>query len=125
MTTTAPTRRHRALVVVALALLVVPGLVGFDAWPLTAWRLFSADRTDHQTRWGLRAAQPGAAPMPVSLEELPLRYRNAEWPLSRLGRARDARREAVCRALLGAVRDERPEVARLEIVRDAAADRPE
>ena len=36
-----PTRLQRRVVVIALVLLFLPGLIGFDAWPLTAWRLFS------------------------------------------------------------------------------------
>ncbi len=113
-----PTRRQRALVLGALALLAVPGLIGFEAWPLTAWRLFSAERGEAQTRWGLVATSEREVGQPVSLEDLPLRYRNAEWPLADLGGASHERREEVCRALLHAVREELPGVVEVSIVRE-------
>src|SRR3546814_19860999 len=80
----APGRGPRALVVGALVLLLVPGVIGFDAWPLTAWRLFSLARDDDQTRWVLEAEISDGAARVVSLEELPLRYRNAEWQMAEL-----------------------------------------
>ena len=82
-----PTRLQRGVVVAALALLLVPGLIGFDAWPLTGWRLFSLARTDRQTRWVVETLDANDVATPFSLEQLPMRYRNAEWPLSDLGHA--------------------------------------
>ena len=55
---------------------------------------------------------------PFSLEQLPMRYRNAEWPMSNLGHASDHRREAVCQALFAAVRADHHRAAGLDIVRD-------
>src|SRR3546814_14523051 len=80
----APGRGPRALVVGALVLLLVPGVIGFDAWPLTAWRLFSLARDDDQTRWVLEAAISDGDARVVSLPALPPRYRNAEWPMAEL-----------------------------------------
>jgi hypothetical protein len=56
----------------------------------------------------------------VSLEELPLGYRHAEWPLADLPGASTERREAVCQALLGAVVEVEPETAALRIASDRA-----
>src|SRR3546814_20788025 len=49
----------------------------------------------------------------VDLEQLPMAFRNAAWPLADLLRASDERREAVCRALLDAGRVVDPVVAGL------------
>lgn len=113
-----PTRGAKRLVTVVLVLLLVPGLIGFEAWPMSAWRLFSLSRTDRQTRWVLDAVDDTGAVERVSLEQLPLRYRHAEWPMAELPGASDASREAVCQALLAPVDDVVPDVAALRIVRD-------
>jgi hypothetical protein len=103
---------------VLFALLLVPGVVGFDAWPLTAWRLF-ADRGDSQTRWEIAVVADDGELVPVDLDELPIAFRNAEWIMADLPPAGtdDARREEVCQALLSGVRAHvAPEAAVLAIV---------
>jgi hypothetical protein len=113
-----PSPGARRLVAVALVLLLVPGLVGFEAWPLTAWRLFSLSRGERQTQWLIDAVTTDGTARTVSLEELPLRYRHAAWPMADLPRESERRREDVCRALLEATRDVVPDVVELRIVRD-------
>jgi hypothetical protein len=108
-------------VAVALVLLVVPGLVGFDLWPLTAWRLFSLARGDTQTHWVLDAVDADGTTHGVSLERLPLPYRTAEWPMAELPHQSTARRDAVCGALLAAVVEVRPDAVALRLVRDRQA----
>jgi hypothetical protein len=119
--TDAVPRSTRVFVGVLFALLLVPGLVGFDAWPLTAWRLFSADRGNTQSRWEVAVVTPGGATEPLDLDELPIAFRNAEWILAGLpsAGAGDARREEVCQALLAGVREHaEPDAAGLVIVRN-------
>lgn len=111
-------RAARVLVAVLFVLLLVPGVIGFDAWPLTGWRLFSLSRDAEQTRWVLQAVDGSGAERVVSLEELPLRYRHAEWPMAELPGASQAQRDAVCEALLGAVVDVHPATAALDLARD-------
>jgi hypothetical protein len=113
-------RSARWLVGVLFVLLLVPGLVGFDAWPLTGWRLFSLARDETQTLWVLEAADEAGSSRRVELEELPLRYRHAEWPMADLPGASTERRQAVCEALLGAVIELHPGTAELRIARDRA-----
>jgi len=110
----------RVLVTILFVLLLVPGVIGFDAWPLTGWRLFSLSRGPEQTRWVIEAVDQDGAHRVVSLEELPLRYRHAEWPMSELPGASDARRTAVCEALLTPVRQILPDTRELVIARDHA-----
>jgi hypothetical protein len=113
-------RSARGLVGLLFVLLLVPGLVGFDAWPLTGWRLFSLARDETQTLWVLEAVDEDGSSRRVDLEELPLRYRHAEWPMADLPGASTERRQAVCEALLGAVIDLDPGTAELRIARDQA-----
>ena len=102
------------------ALLLVPGVVGFDAWPLTGWRLFSVSRDADQTRWVIRATDEDGDTRTVSLEDLPLRYRHAEWPMSELPGASAERRRAVCEALFEPVAAVEPSTVELTIARDHA-----
>jgi hypothetical protein len=113
-------RSARVFVAVLFALLLVPGVVGFDAWPLTGWRLFSVSRDADQTRWVIRATDEDGETRTVSLEELPLRYRHAEWPMSELPGASAERRGAVCEALFEAVATVDPTTVELTIARDRA-----
>lgn len=113
-------RAARVFVAVLFALLLVPGVIGFDAWPLTGWRLFSVSRDADQTRWVIEATDADRASRVVSLEELPLRYRHAEWPMAELPGASDERRDAVCRALLRPVLEVEPDTTELTIARDHA-----
>lgn len=85
---------------------------------MTAWRLFSLSRGERQTAWGVHAVTADGAERPVSFEELPLRYRHAAWPIAELPRASDARREAVCQALLEPTLDVVPDLVALHLVRD-------
>jgi hypothetical protein len=113
-------RSARLFVGLLFVLLLVPGVIGFDAWPLTGWRLFSLSRDADQTRWVLEAVDGAGERRVVSLEELPLRYRHAEWPIAELPGASEARRGDVCQALLGAVADAHPGAVALTLGRDHA-----
>lgn len=112
-------RAARRFVAVLLAAMLVPGIVGFEAWPLTGWRLFSLSRDESQSRWVVQAVDGEGEVDVVSLEELPLGYRHAEWPMADLPRASDRQREAVCEALADAVADVRPGVAEVRLAKDA------
>lgn len=111
-------RAARIFVALLLVLMLVPGLIGFDAWPLTGWRLFSLARDATQTRWVIEGVDAGGARHVVNLEDLPLAYRHAEWPMADLPGASTARRDAVCRALLGGVAKIEPATVALVIARD-------
>ena len=113
-----PSPGARLLVVVALVLLLVPGLLAIEAWPVTAWRLFSLSRGDRQTEWRIDAVTADGTARTVSLEELPLRYRHAAWPMADLPGRSERRREDVCQALLEATREVVPDLVELRIVRD-------
>lgn len=113
-------RSARILVAILFVLLLVPGVIGFDVWPLTGWRLFSLSRDADQSFWVLEAVDGDGERQVVSLEELPLRYRHAAWPMAELRGASAARRDAVCLALLDPVVDVHPSTVELVIARDHA-----
>lgn len=113
-------RSARILVAVLFVLLLVPGVVGFDLWPLTGWRLFSLSRGATQNFWVLEAVDGEGEREVVSFEELPLRYRHAAWPIADLQGASTAERDGVCQALLERVVDVHPDTVELAIGRDHA-----
>ena len=112
-------RPARWLVAVLMALLLVPGVIGFDMWPLTGWRLFSLSRDGTQNRWVVEAVDADGGVSTVSLEELPLGYRHAEWVMADLPGSSAARQADVCQALAGAVADVRPDAVEVAITKDA------
>ncbi|HEY8527197.1 MAG TPA: hypothetical protein VIL48_19670 [Acidimicrobiales bacterium] len=111
-------RAGRWLAGAVLVLLIVPGVLGLEAWPLTGWKLFSLSRDASQTAWVIEAVDAEGGSDTVDPEELPLGYRHAEWPMAELRTASDARRQAVCEALLGAVVDVEPGTVAVNILRD-------
>jgi hypothetical protein len=125
------TRGARLWVYALLVLLLVPGVIGFDAWPLTGWRLFSLSRDADQNEWGLDAETPDGVQR-VDLEQLPLAYRNAAWPLDHALHASDRRKAEICDALAIGVRHAVPDATALVVVRlhrhmtdDGPVDTPE
>jgi hypothetical protein len=113
-----PTKAVGLFVGVILALLVVAALMGFEAWPLTEWRLFSLARGADQTHWEIDAITADGARIPVDLDRLPMAYHLAEWPMAELPDEDDARRDDVCGALLEGVRQEIPDAMGLRVVRN-------
>ena len=113
-------RSARILVGILFLLMLVPGVIGFDAWPLTGWRLFSLSRGAEQSFWVLEAVDADGDRRVVSLEELPLRYRHAAWPMAELRGASDDERDELCTALFNAVVDVHPDTDELVIARDDA-----
>jgi hypothetical protein len=113
-----PTRAPRALVVGALVVLLVAGLREVEAWPLTAWRLFSGTRGDEQTGWALQTVDTAGEVAPFSLADLPVGYRLATWPLGDLPAGPSAEGDALCAELLARVIEAQPDTAQLRILRD-------
>ena len=108
----------RLFVGVLLVLLLVGPCGGVEAWPVTRWRLFSANRQATDTRWLVQSVGADGSASTVSLEELPLGYRHAEWPMADLPRKSEARRQQVCEALGPAVADARPGTRKVALVKD-------
>ncbi|MDQ2649012.1 MAG: hypothetical protein M3Z03_05620 [Actinomycetota bacterium] len=102
-----------------LALLLVPGVIGFDLWPLTGWRLFSRARSAEQLGWVFEVVRSESSPVVVEVEDLPVAYRNAPWLLDGLLEdGSTTRREEVCAALLAAAVELHPTGTALRIFSD-------
>jgi hypothetical protein len=117
-TTDAAPPAARRLLAILFAALLIPGVVGFDLWPLTGWRLFSLALDDTAERWVIEAVDEEGSSRLVSPEELPFGYRHAEWPMRSLPDTSPERREAMCVALAAAVAEVDPTVVELRIAED-------
>jgi hypothetical protein len=117
MSDTAVSARVRVAVWGFLALVVAVGVAGVEAWPLTAFRLFSFARDDTRTSWEARTVDSEGRETVLDQQELPLGYRLAAWPMSRFPRSDRATRDDVCRGLARGARDAGREVAEVRIYR--------
>jgi hypothetical protein len=115
---TRPTLAQRALVLGALGLLAVGGLGGIEAWPLTAWRLFSQDRGPAQSGWALETVDAAGGVERLGFGQLPVGHRMATWRLGDAVRDPAGDGPEVCGLLLVAARDLRPDTEGLRILRD-------
>jgi hypothetical protein len=110
-------RRARWFVGAILTLLLVPGLVGFDLWPLTGWRLYSRSYAQTRIDWHVVAVTPRGE-IDVAWTDLPLGDRLGAWPIEDLPGASESHRREVCRALLDDVRGVDPDATAIALVRD-------
>jgi len=113
-------QRVRVWVGVLFALLLVPGVIGFDWWPLTGWRMYSVSNRATRIDWCIEARTPDGT-LDVTWPDLPLGHRLAAWPIGTLPDAPASQREGMCLALLDAVRDAFPTTTRIALVRDRRA----
>ena len=117
VTTTAVPKRIRVFVGCFLGVVVLFGAVGFEAWPLTAFRLFSVARDDTRTSWEARTVDADGRETAFDQQDLPLGYRLAEWPLTEFPSSSDATRAEVCRGIARGARDAGREVERVRVYR--------
>ncbi len=94
-----PGIRVRAFVAAFLAAVLTCGFVGIEAWPLTAFRLFSAARKSHEVRWVAVTVDAHGVETPLNQQDLPVGYRLAEWPLQRFPHSSMKTRDDVCRGI--------------------------
>lgn len=94
--TDAPPRLARPVAYGLLAAMVVVAVLGVDAWPLTAFRLFSADRTDAATGWQVTVVAAGGAERPLTAEEHHALGRSFPTVLRRFGGRSPAGQRALC-----------------------------
>jgi hypothetical protein len=100
-----------------LGVVMLFGFAGLEAWPLTAFRLFSVARDDTRTSWEARTVDRAGDETSFDQQDLPLGYRLAEWPLSEFPGSSDATRAAVCRGIAEGARDAGREVAAVRVYR--------
>lgn len=81
-----------------LAVFLVCGLVGVEAWPLTGWRLFSTLRQPVERRWEAASVHPDGTVRPIDFASLPRGDRGSVAVLRQLAVASQSTRDDVCRA---------------------------
>jgi hypothetical protein len=110
-------RWARRFVTAYLAVFVVCGLAGLEAWPLTGWRLFADARQAVQPGWQAVTVDRAGRETPVPFRDLPAGYQGYVQVLNGFPALAPDRKVAVCRAWAEAVRARGGEVAAVRLYR--------
>jgi hypothetical protein len=108
-------RWARWFVGVYLALFVVCGVAGLEAWPLTGWRLFADARQARQPGFQVVTTDADGRETPIPFRDLPAGFRGDVQVLKGFASLPPARQAAVCQAWAQEVRARGGEVAELRI----------
>jgi hypothetical protein len=98
-----------------LALFLVCGVFGVEAWPLTGWRLFADARQARQPGFQAVTVDTQGRETPIPFRDLPAGYRGDVQVLKGFASLPTARQAAVCQAWAQAVRERGGEVAEIRI----------
>jgi hypothetical protein len=108
-------RWARWFVAAYLAVFVVCGVAGLEAWPLTGWRLFADARQARQPGFQAVTVDRAGRETPIPFADLPAGYRGDVQVLKGFAGLPAGRQAAVCQAWATAVRSRGGEVAEVRI----------
>jgi hypothetical protein len=108
-------RWARWFVAVYLGLFVLCGVAGFEAWPLTGWRLFADARQARQAGFQAVTVDGAGRETPVPFRDLPAGYHGDVQVLKGFAGLTATRQAAVCQAWATAVGDRGGEVAEVRV----------
>jgi hypothetical protein len=108
-------RWARWFVGVFLAVFVVCGVAGLEAWPLTGWRLFADARQARQPGFQAVTVDRAGHETAIPFRDLPLGYHGDVQVLKGFAALPGDRQAAVCQAWAEAVRARGGEVAEVRI----------
>jgi hypothetical protein len=108
-------RWARRFVAVYLAAFLVSGLAGFEAWPLTGWRLFADARQARQPGFQVVTVDRAGRETPVPFRELPAGYQGDVQVLKGFADLAPRRQLVVCQAWAEAVGDRGGEVVAVRV----------
>jgi hypothetical protein len=114
-TTDQAPRWARWFVRVFLALFLVCGVFGLEAWPLTGWRLFADARQARQPGFQAVTVDGQGRETPIPFRDLPVGYQGDVQVLKGFAGLPPGRQAAVCQAWAEAVRERGDEVAEILI----------
>jgi hypothetical protein len=98
-----------------LALFVVCGVAGFEAWPLTGWRLFADARQARQPGFQAVTVDADGRETPIPFRDLPAGYQGDVQVLKGFAGLPPDRQAAVCQAWAEEVRARGGQVAEVRI----------
>jgi hypothetical protein len=108
-------RWARWFVAAYLAVFVVCGVAGLEAWPLTGWRLFADARQARQPGYQAVTVDRAGRETPIPFRDLPVGYHGDVQVLRGFAGLPGDRQAAVCQAWAEAVRARGGDVAEVRI----------
>jgi hypothetical protein len=126
-----PGRGTRLFIGGFLALFLVSGAIGVEAWPLTGWSMYSRLRHGEGWSWQVLAVGPDGAERAVDLQRLPAAYHGVPYFLGGFAGRPPAEKDSACRALGAAARTQYPGTVGVAVdrvryrIRPAADDAPD
>ncbi len=120
-----PGRGIRLFVGAFLALFLVSGLIGVEAWPLTGWSLYSRLRHGEGWAWQVLAVGPDGVERAVDLQQLPAAYLGVSYFLGGFAGRPPAEKESTCLALGTAARALYPDTVGVAVDRVRYRIRPD
>jgi hypothetical protein len=92
------------LVWTLLAVVLICGVTGLEAWPFSGFRLFSQVRTSHSLSWRLATVDHAGNERTLRFGSLPPGFRGLNLELRAAGAAVPAGRAALCQAMVDGAR---------------------